>query len=418
MEKEIWKGLIQISQDAPIEEGILGILSRVPSNGVHEDVRKWFNTKNSDRKVMDEDFFTFLQQRAMAIAHEMPKHTPPPTLVPNSDSILADAQTSLDVIQKSTAWQQLGVEPALLTQPIFAPRTPNPPCPIIDTSTSPSPHILTSPLLSIDNVEMDNIGENNCNPLPLDRDASSPTGRLLKGLDTHVMGVRLSPPLPGDYMHEDGGNPSLLTRHEVAMAIDDDSEQQFPQDVAMELDSEGSQPANICPLERNDHPHTHDGDVPPSEPTHPVPIELENNTLSVASISPPTSPIQSRSSNKVDDVQGLSSDDEDQQSDAVKALAKTLNKAINMNTSQHGPETDRWNNEVTIQKPPDLQKNKAQGKANHEANKLSSAVASSSKNNQDLERVPRIEPKYKNEVIDLTLEEVSCSILFRPESKR
>jgi hypothetical protein len=127
--------------------------------------------------------------------------------------------------------------------------------------------------------------------------------------------------------------------------------------------------------------------------THP-PVELETN-LSAASSS---SPLETQASDEASIDEQLS-------------LAEILNKAININASQTWPETDGYE-EVTIHKPSKKRQEKQDGKAS----KTSSEASSKSKNDQNRHRVEP--PKHKNEVIDLTIEEVSCNILFRPSILR
>jgi hypothetical protein len=86
--------------------------------------------------------------------------------------------------------------------------------------------------------------------------------------------------------------------------------------------------------------------------------------------------------------------------------AQTLNEAFKMNNSQPEPETNRKG--VATSKS---SKNR-QGKND---DKTYTAPSSRSKSDQNPKTVPTIKPpKHKNEVIDLTLEEVSWSILFTP----
>jgi hypothetical protein len=130
--------------------------------------------------------------------------------------------------------------------------------------------------------------------------------------------------------------------------------------------------------------------------THP-PIELETNLSAASSFSP----LETQASDEASIDEQLS-------------LAEILNKAININASQTWPETD-GHEEVTIRKP----SKKGQEKRDGKASKTSSEACSKSKNDQNRQYVPRVEPsKHKNEVIDLTIEEVSCNILFRPSILR
>jgi hypothetical protein len=397
VEKEIWKGLIQISQDAPIKEGILSILSRIPHSDIPKDVRNWFSTENLDQQVMDNDFFTFLQGRAMAITYETPKFTPPPTLVPTPPSILADTQASLDAFQKSAAWQQLGINPALFRQATFAPQTPpltpTPLGQIINHTTSPSPNVAILPLLSMDSLQIrdevvmeidrdskkqypedialalegecsqsPNVGipepNDNSNEIWEDMPPAEPTHPVPMELEEHLTPVASTSHKADDEDEDDSANSYMQARDEVAMEVDDDSRQQSP-----------SKPSD---------------DVRPSEPAYPVLTELENDFIPAASTSPPASPIRSIASDTVDKVQELSSDNINQQGGAAEALTRMLNIAMNTNASEW-PETDSEDKEEAAHKSPKSKK-----------------------------KLTQLAPKLKNEVIDLTLEEVSCSILFGP----
>ena len=164
MEKVIWQGLIQISQNGPVEAGFLDILKSIPSNDIQDDVRHWFRTEDADQKTIDVDFSNFLQQRATGITHS------PPT---TPSSILPISQTSLDIIQKSSTWQQLGLDPCVLTNPSIAPRTPplTPTLsyPINDTpSPTYTPPSSIPPHTSSTNVYAQ-MGQTNCRSPPLDR---------------------------------------------------------------------------------------------------------------------------------------------------------------------------------------------------------------------------------------------------------
>jgi hypothetical protein len=358
------------------------------------------------------------QQMAITSAHEAPSITPSSlTLMPTPPAILAAAQPSLDAFQRSAAWQKVGVDPALLSRPTFAPQTPPPtpthPSPlIIKNGASLLPHISMSPPLSMDNLQTrdedameidqqhpediamaleDEASQphNVCPPEPND-DFNQPNVDVPLSEHTHPVLVDLqnsllsaaatslpvSPikskisdeadniqVLSSEDEHEDYSNSDLQTKDE-SMEVDDDGKLRSPGDIVEDVTS-------------------------PSETTHPAPMELDNNLISTASTSPPVSPIQCIASNKADDVQGLSCDNEDSQGDTAEALMTALNDAINLNAS-NGSDTDGEDDDAVVCQP-----------VLHVPRR---------KNNQNLTQVP---PK-PFEVIDLTLEKVSCRILFGP----
>jgi hypothetical protein len=276
VEKEIWQGLIQISQNAPTEVGILDILRRIPSDTVQDDVRSWFCTKNTDHKTItaSDNIFTFLQQKAITTTH-----TPCPTPLPTPALILPVVQTSLDSIQKSAAWQQLGLNPCFLTGPKFAPQTPpltpTLPCPI-DTSTSPSP---TSPLLSyaqpinacLGTLDSEQMGRNNDKSPPITQDPIVQTG------PTHPMSMELETNLSAASM----SHPSTPFQSKKASYLT------LAKTMNNAFNMNASQPGPTFSSPPNIHPR----------PMHTIPMELNYSVLA-ASTSCPSSALKSQASDK------------------------------------------------------------------------------------------------------------------------
>jgi hypothetical protein len=99
----------------------------------------------------------------------------------------------------------------------------------------------------------------------------------------------------------------------------------------------------------------------------------------------------------------FSSDDEDEDNDAAKALAETFNRAISMNTSQDKPDIDTGEGDDSAFQSCKLSKKK-QGKA---------ANSSKSKVNLKSQHGQSIEPDGRKEIIDLTLEKVCHNLSFQ-----
>ena len=468
MEKEIWKGLIGIAQEAHIEDRILQILSTLPCSGIDADTKTWFNKESSNQDVTKEDFFTFLQKRAMTNTHELSKPSllpapvssiapsvltvvqssvdifqktahdvPKPTLLPTplpatTPSAIPAIQTSLDMLQKTAAWQQLGVKPILLSQPIFTPQTPPPtptlPGPLLVSSTSPSPHSLTSPA---------------CTPLPVVIQMDNPESQ-----ESLVEKTIVSQDDESKVCQQDVNNPlkihSFEHTNDYNLKVASTSPPSIPMVSIGSLAHSAS--SQIEPMELDSSPMAQS-----LEPTVTAQdLEDKTTTATKSCVSEPMAldssfleegdAIQSRTSNKAEDMLGSLTDDDGEHYDGAINLAKVLNAATDMNASQDELESHRGGSEIASPKPsrppkkktqeeerkPHTsrpQKKKTQGKEDHKPYN-SGATASPSKNGkknspnnwkngQQVDHVHTVEKRSKNEVIDLTLEEVGCRVIFR-----
>ncbi|KAF8221759.1 hypothetical protein L208DRAFT_1382129 [Tricholoma matsutake] len=290
--KTIWQSMIQIAQDMPtIEDCVLNTLKTVASLSLDIDAeaRSWFCPVPA---IIPDNFFSFLQERAMGIAFGAPKPIPLSTLVPAA-CVLAAGQNSLDALQMSNAWH----------------------------------------------AEMDNKG--NINSLPLDlKENGSPSPPTT--------------PIQGALGIAPAASPS---RHDMDMDIDIPGVQHSPQHTDMEMDSE------------------------------------ENDILEEANTIP--------------------SDDNDEY-DLAKDLADVFNEVIGMKASQEEPGSDRGDSEVASPRPFRPRKNKPRRKEDNGDKPYNpGATASQFKNltetlpnNEIMDGKECIAQNSKNEVIDLTLEEI------------
>jgi hypothetical protein len=121
-----------------------------------KSTQEWFNTENSPKQVLDDDFFTFLRNRAIGNADDTPNPTShgltafsnladaqPFVNPPSSSSAIGGAEATS--LMNSDSWQKLGVAPNLFLRPRFSPQTPP------HTTTLPCPN--TNPQ-STDEVSM------------------------------------------------------------------------------------------------------------------------------------------------------------------------------------------------------------------------------------------------------------------------
>lgn len=360
----IWGFIVRFSQNGLDEDAILDMLKQLPTNNIDEEARSWFHTENSHEKGMEEDFFTFLQQRSSVITQK-------PTIpVPTHASIEAVAGTSLDFIQQSDAWQAIGLDPGLTTWKMYMPQTPpQTPTPPYQINIPTSPHLdfdlptitpeVIYTLTSDDGVPIEDVlVPNPTQPFPTSHVKPKVTGLTLNEEVNHTL---------TSGMH----NGKLLQSDPPLVPLCS----HFTPDVTLSMDNGGPKVHNMD-LDP-DLPSQHDVCQPKDvRHSNPMPMELEKELLA-ASTSSPAGPVRSSAS------------------DPGSTLAQTLNEAFKTNHKQPNSENRKGNG---ISK---LSKNILQ-KTDDKSYK-----ATSRSNSDNSTTKP---PKHKNEVIDLTLEEVSFSI--------
>lgn len=138
----------------------------------------------------------------------------------------------------------------------------------------------------------------------------------------------------------------------------------------------------------------------PSPPPSIIVTSLEDYPMLAPSPSPPPCIIESRAPQL--DTDGLSahSEDEHQDKDSVRSLAAAMDTAIDLNPSG-------GNDEMESQS-----RKKLQGKRVARSDKKQPGHASKSLNNPPIKRIQKIQKVCRNEVIDLTLEEVSFKVFL------
>jgi hypothetical protein len=318
---------------------------------VDKRTKEWFNTENSPKQVLNDDFLCFLQHRAIGNADITPN---PPSHGLRAPSILAELEplanppssstsvithisTSLAILQNSDSWQRLGVEPSLFSRSRFSPQTP-PPTP------TPPIHIPNPQSIAIDKRDLPWFQE------PPHTDLSSAN----------------TPPCPI--------NP---------IDNQDFSELPHPENTFHPMDIDDTdlppayQPQTLTPSESME---VCQEESPLSSIPHPTPIHNENGPLSPrreTSWMEPDNCYERAFSEERNRVQNL----------GAKSLAETFNNAANANASGSTPSTRRKGRKSDIAP----KKKKAR-----------------------FTPLEAIKPTSKKEVIDLSLEEVSNYILFRP----
>ncbi|KAF8227784.1 hypothetical protein L208DRAFT_1379629 [Tricholoma matsutake] len=468
-----------------IKDCVLKTLKTVASLSLDIDAeaRSWFHPVPA---IIPDDFFGFLQERAMGIAFGAPKPILLSTLVPAA-SVLAAGQSSLDALQMSNAWQQMGVQPNLLTQPFTPPPMPTIPGPSTHPfqnnemdnegktlsvtpalpgplSSSPSPYPI--PICSPYPLphQMDNEGKSLSVTPPLPGPlSSSPSlcpipicspSPLPHQMDNEGKSLSVTPTLPGPLSSSPSfcpipicsPSPSPHPSHSTEMDNEGKTLLLTPTLPGPLSNSPSPCPIPICSPSPLPHP-SHSAEMDDKGNIDPLPLDLKEN----GSPSPPTTPIQgalglapaaspsrhdmdmdidipgvqhspqhsdmeldSEENDILEEVNTIPSDDNDEYG-LAKDLADVFNEVIRMNASQEETGSDRGDSEVASPRPSWPRKNKPRRKEDNGDKPYNpGATASQFKNltetlpsNEITDGKEHIVQNSKNEVIDLTLEEVS-----------
>jgi hypothetical protein len=359
---------------------------------LHENSKSWFDT-TSDPSSPNDEFFSFLQQR-----------------VTGSTLTLEESRRTLNLIQTSTAWQETGIPPIWLT---FPPQTS------LNVPISPNP---TSLLLTLGDMGITNTKipasrpssdpAENFDSLSMDNDASDPTDIIRAASPSSPIIQSRAPDAETDVALLSVQNDAYMeianteNSCQVMRLEDDPTPPSSPSLASPPTDIEGRAP---YPAEKSSSLSADDDTSDPTDimlaarPSSAIYViqsrapdaETDVAVSSVQddashSLSPPPGIIKWQA----DNAENLSvdGDDEDQDNDAVKSLAYTLNKAIDMNASQDGLEAST-NNPPLIKPAQNIQKIWKEARRKNR---------------------PLIKPAKigKKEIIDLTLEEVSFNTIL------